>query len=54
LADDPIAAILADFDDPTAAAQALVSAALEAGGRDNVTVAIADVKAMAEPTESAR
>jgi protein phosphatase len=54
LADDPIAAILADFDDPTAAAQALVSAALEAGGRDNVTVAIADVTAIPETTEPAR
>lgn len=52
LSDESIAAILAELADPVAAAQALVSAALEAGGRDNITVAIADVTAVPEIAES--
>lgn len=39
--DDPaISAILSRFDDPSDAAETLVEKALEAGGRDNVTVAL--------------
>lgn len=42
--DDPtIAALVADSRGPRAAAEALVRAAVEAGGRDNVTVVVVDV-----------
>ncbi|WP_240498515.1 protein phosphatase 2C domain-containing protein [Williamsia sp. 1135] len=52
LTDDSIATILADLTDPAQAAQALVAAALEAGGRDNITVAIADATAVPKIVES--
>ncbi|WP_348639224.1 protein phosphatase 2C domain-containing protein, partial [Williamsia sp. 1138] len=52
LTDDSIAAILGDLTDPAQAAQALVAAALEAGGRDNITVAIADATAVPKAVES--
>ncbi|HEY9313491.1 PP2C family protein-serine/threonine phosphatase [Williamsia sp.] len=51
LADLVIAEILAECADPTQAATTLVAAALESGGRDNVTVAIADVTAVPELVE---
>lgn len=38
-------------DDPSAAAQALVDAANEAGGRDNITVVVVDVLEGAEPPD---
>jgi serine/threonine protein phosphatase PrpC len=38
--DDAIAAVLATEQDPEAAAKALLAQALDAGGRDNVTVLI--------------
>ena len=40
LADDQIAALVANHDDPQEAAVALVGAAVAAGGRDNVTVVV--------------
>jgi PPM family protein phosphatase len=40
LRDAAIARILTDGDDPQATANALVAAAVEAGGRDNVTVVV--------------
>ncbi len=40
LRDSAIAGILGDGDDPQAIADALVAAAVEAGGRDNVTVVV--------------
>ncbi|GIG30111.1 PP2C family protein-serine/threonine phosphatase [Cellulomonas marina] len=43
LDDARIAALLAEGDDPQATAEALVAAALAAGGRDNVTVVVVDV-----------
>jgi protein phosphatase len=42
LDDDAIAGILAAEDDPQAAAEALVAAAVSAGGRDNVTAVVVD------------
>lgn len=44
LDDDDIAAVLARHPDDQAAADALIGAALEAGGRDNVTVIVATVE----------
>jgi protein phosphatase len=43
LPDDRLAALLGAGEDPQATADRLVAAALEAGGRDNVTVAVVDV-----------
>jgi len=43
LDDDEIQGILADHSDPQAAADALVDAANEAGGEDNITVVVLDV-----------
>ncbi|WP_298454518.1 PP2C family serine/threonine-protein phosphatase [uncultured Cellulomonas sp.] len=43
LDDDAIRYLLLDQPDPQAAAQILVQAAVEAGGRDNVTVVVVDV-----------
>ena len=43
VADDDIAAVLRDEDDPQAAADRLVELANEAGGRDNITVIVVDV-----------
>lgn len=43
LRDAEIEALLADHDDPAAACDALVGAALDAGGRDNVTAIVLDV-----------
>jgi protein phosphatase len=40
LGDREIAAVLAEHDDPGSAATALVEAAVDAGGRDNVTVVV--------------
>jgi protein phosphatase len=45
LDDDAITAILADSDGPSAAAEALVAAANEAGGVDNISVVVVDVAA---------
>ncbi len=45
LGDDEIDAVLAAHEDADAAAAALVAAALDAGGRDNVTVVVLDVDA---------
>lgn len=44
LTDSEIAAVLAGADRPQAAADSLVAAAVSAGGRDNVTVIVADVE----------
>jgi len=41
--DDAIEAVLAGSGDPRDAADRLVSAALEAGGRDNATAVVVDV-----------
>src|SRR5918999_4707926 len=50
-----IAEILADSpDDPEEPARALVSAALEAGGSDNVTVVVVDVRPEQEPQPGER
>ena len=55
ITDDAITEILIEHaDDPEAAAQALVDAANEAGGRDNITVVVVDVvegDAPPDPTE---
>lgn len=45
--DDEIAEIAARYDDPQQAAEALLQAALAAGGRDNVTVIVADMPVIA-------
>lgn len=45
--DDEIAAIAAGHDDPQEAADALLRAALDAGGGDNVTVIVADMPVLA-------
>ncbi|KFI93780.1 PP2C family protein-serine/threonine phosphatase [Bifidobacterium stellenboschense] len=45
--DDEIAAIAARYDDPQQAADALLQASLAAGGRDNVTVIVADMPVLA-------
>jgi protein phosphatase len=44
--DDDIAKLLQDHPEPEAATQALVEAANEAGGRDNVTAVVARVEAV--------
>ena len=50
--DDAITAILIEHaDDPQAAAQALVDAANDAGGRDNITVVVVDVLAGDDPPD---
>ena len=49
LDDDGIAAALARHDDPDAACSALVDLALEAGGRDNITVVLARYAAGGAP-----
>jgi len=43
VADETIAAVLRTIDDPAQAAQELVRLANDAGGRDNITVAVVDV-----------
>lgn len=43
LTDDEITAVLLDHPDPQRAAEALVRAAVAAGGRDNVTVVVVDL-----------
>jgi serine/threonine protein phosphatase PrpC len=43
LPDERIAAVLAEVDDPPAAAERLVAAAIEAGARDNVTALVVQV-----------
>ena len=43
IADDQIAAILAEESDPEAAAEQVVAVAVEAGGRDNATAVVVDV-----------
>ena len=43
LTDDQIAGVLAGADGPKDAAERLVAAALEAGGRDNATAVVVDV-----------
>jgi protein phosphatase len=48
MVDDPgIAAILARHDDPRDAADALVAAAVAAGGHDNATAVVVDVVGLA-------
>lgn len=49
LADSAIAAILENHSDPSSACEALVGAALDAGGTDNVTVLVADCRLPAQP-----
>ena len=54
ITDDEITEVLLDHPDPDDAAQALVDAANEAGGRDNITVVVIDVlegDAPPDPTE---
>ncbi|MDP3216913.1 MAG: SpoIIE family protein phosphatase, partial [Deltaproteobacteria bacterium] len=47
--DDQICAVLAAEPDPRAACQRLIAAALEAGGKDNVTVIVARFGPAAPP-----
>src|SRR5690606_29380742 len=49
--DDIVDILLAHADDPDAAAQALVDAANDAGGRDNITVVVVDVLAGDDPPD---
>ncbi len=49
VSDDAIASILKAPDDPAAAAQALIAAALASGGPDNVTVIVADCGPLEAP-----
>ena len=49
VSDEHIRKILAGYDDPQAASEALVEAAKAAGGQDNVTTVVLDVQAAAEP-----
>lgn len=49
--DGDIAEVLANVDDPKLAAQQLVELAVDAGGRDNITVLVADVAEGPEPGE---
>lgn len=53
--DDAIAEVLAQHDDPRDAAQRLVEAAVEAGGRDNATAVVVDVVGLStsDPYDSA-
>ena len=51
LSDDEMVELLGEIDDPAEAAVALVNAACDAGGRDNVTVVIVDVVEAAEIDE---
>lgn len=51
LTDDQLSAILAGHVDPQRAADALIDAALRAGGRDNVTVVVVDVLAVVRPPD---
>lgn len=44
VADEEIALHLAEHRDPNAACESLIGAALQAGGRDNITVIVADVE----------
>jgi serine/threonine protein phosphatase PrpC len=46
--------LLASKDDPEQAARGLLSAALEAGGNDNITVVVVDVKEQASPPRRVR
>ena len=50
--DDEISALVASFGHPQACAEALVAAALENGGRDNVTVVVVDVLEGDDPVEN--
>ena len=49
--DDIVDILLTHADDPDAAAQALVDAANDAGGRDNITVVVVDVLAGDDPPD---
>ncbi|MBL0885447.1 serine/threonine-protein phosphatase [Myceligenerans sp. I2] len=53
LDDEQIREILLAFPDPGTAAQELVASALEAGGRDNVTVLVVDVTGVPHDTDGA-
>jgi PPM family protein phosphatase len=50
--DENIAQVLLDTDDPTEAAEILVTMANEGGGRDNITVVIVDVVEGLDPDEA--
>lgn len=50
--DSDIAEVLASVDDPKMAAKQLVELAVDAGGRDNITVLVADVVEGPEPGEA--
>jgi protein phosphatase len=49
LADDEVAAVLGSSADPASAADALISAALAKGGRDNVSTIVVDVETLDHP-----